>query len=419
MRMMSDAFVYIDLENTQHLVGRLWVRNKNGRESASFEYDPAWLENPERFALEPLLPPTKGQFHTAQGKAMFGSIGDSSPDRWGRIIMRRAMRRNAKAEGRAEHTLFELDFLLGVNDEARQGALRFTTEKGGGFLAQEGEQTIPPLVDLPRLLSASDRLLKDDETDEDMRLLLAPGSSLGGARPKASVRDNNGDLHLAKFPRHDDEYSVVLWEGVALKLAQDAGIEVPQWRIENIADKNVILLSRFDRQKENRIPFLSAMSMIDARDNETRSYLELADALTQYGAAPSDDKAALWRRIVFQILISSTDDHMRNHAFLYGGQSGWRLSPAYDLNPVPIDVKPRILTSTIDRDDATASLDLVLSVHEEFGLIEADALQIISEVGNAVSNWRKIASQLGIQNAEIGRMSSAFEHADLEQALGS
>lgn len=413
---MSDAFVYIDLDDAQHFVGRLWVRNKNGRESASFEYDPTWLVNPERFALEPLLPPTRGQFHTGQGKAMFGSLGDSSPDRWGRILMRRAMRRAAKAEGKAERTLSELDFLLGVNDEARQGALRFATEQGGIFLANQKEQTIPPLVDLPRLLSASDRLLKDDETDEDMRLLLAPGSSLGGARPKASVRDQDGFLYLAKFPRHDDEYSVVLWEGVALTLAHDAGINVPEWRIEIIADKNVMLLRRFDRRGNQRIPFLSAMSMIDAKDNEQRSYLELADALVQYGATPKEDKAALWRRIVFHVLISNTDDHMRNHAFLYSGQSGWRLSPAYDLNPVPIDVKPRVLASAIDFDDATASLDLAMSVHEEFGLTQTEALQIAGEVGKAVSSWRKVAAQLGIQNAEISRMSSAFEHADLEQA---
>ena len=176
-----------------------------------------------------------------------------------------------------------------------------------------------------------------------MHLLLAPGSSLGGARPKASVRDRDGHLAIAKFPNKADEVKTVLWEAVALTLAAKAGVPVPAWRLEIVADKPVLVLRRFDRQQGTRVPFLSAMSMLDAKDNEARSYLEFVDILRQHGAAPKEDMHGLWRRIVFNILISNTDDHLRNHGFLWTGPAGWRLSPAYDLNPVPIDIKPRIL----------------------------------------------------------------------------
>src|ERR1700723_1468578 len=198
--------------------------------------------------------------------------------------------------------------------------------------------------------------------------MLAPGSSLGGSRPKGSVRDSDGQLMIAKFPNKGDEVNTVLWEGVALTLAANAGIPVPAWRIETIADKPVLLLRRFDREQGNRVPFLSAMSMLDAKDNEPRSYMEFVDVLRQYGAAPKADMQALWRRIVFSILISNTDDHLRNHGFLYAGSDGWRLSPAYDLNPVPIDIKPRVLTTAIDEADGAASLDLAYQVAEHFGL---------------------------------------------------
>jgi serine/threonine-protein kinase HipA len=209
-----------------------------------------------------------------------------------------------------------------------------------------------------------------------LRLLLAPGSSLGGARQKASVRDRDGHLAIAKFPNKGDEVYAVLWEAVALTLAAKAGIPVPEWRLESVADKPVLLLRRFDREQAARVPFLSAMSMLDAKDHEARSYLEFVDILRQHGAAPKEDIHALWRRIVFSILISNTDDHLRNHGFLWVGPAGWRLSPAYDLNPVPIDIKPRILTTAIDLDDGAASLKLALKVASYFELGEGEAHKI-------------------------------------------
>jgi serine/threonine-protein kinase HipA len=414
--MDREVLVYADLQGTSHLVGKLWARSRKDRENGTFEYDKSWLANPDHFSLEPALKLGPGPFHTPSDKPLFGAIGDSAPDRWGRVLMRRADRRRAERAGQMPRTVREIDYLLMVDDEARQGALRFAEKEGGPFLAEYTSTRIPPLIELPRLLSAAEHVLSDNDSDEDLRLLLAPGSSLGGARPKASVRDRDGHLLIAKFPNKGDDVNTVLWEGVALTLAANAGIPVPTWRIETISDKPVLLLRRFDREQGNRVPFLSAMSMLDARDNEARSYLEFVDALRQHGAAPKADMHALWRRIVFSILISNTDDHLRNHGFLWDGPAGWRLSPAYDLNPVPTDVKPRILSTTIDLDDGTASLMLALQVAGYFELDEAESEKIGAQVGEAVAMWRKAAAKLGLTPAEIDRMASAFEHEDLKAA---
>jgi serine/threonine-protein kinase HipA len=415
--MDKEVFVYVDLDGVSHLVGRLWARLRKNKEGATFEYNDAWLEHPNRFSLEPALKLGPGPFHTVADAPMFGAIGDSAPDRWGRVLMRRMERRRAERAGQAPHTLHEIDYLLLVDDEARAGALRFAETEGGLFLRQEESKRIPPLVELPRLLAAAEHVIDETDTDEDLQLLFAPGSSLGGARPKASVREKDGHLAIAKFPRGDDEINTVLWEAVALSLAQKAGIAVPTARVENIAEKPVLLLERFDRDGTRRIPFLSAMSMLGAKDNETRSYLEIVDALRQHGAAPKADMEALWRRMVFNILISNTDDHLRNHGFLYGGSDGWRLSPAYDLNPVPTDIKPRILATAINEDDTTASLALARSVARYFELDSANAIKIAFQVGKAVSTWREEAARHGVSKTEIGRMASAFEHVDLKEAL--
>jgi len=414
--MDTESLVYMDLDGQPVLVGRLWARMRKGRDSASFEYDEEWLARADRLALEPALKLGAGPFHTAADKPMFGAIGDSAPDRWGRALMRRAERRQAARAGKTPRTLREIDYLLRVNDEARQGALRFAQEPGGPFLAADDAAPIPPLVELPRLLSAAEHVVGDSDSDEDLRLLLAPGSSLGGARPKASVKDRDGHLAIAKFPHNDDEIDAVRWEAVALSLAEKAGIQVPAWRMETIAEKPIVLLRRFDRAEGIRIPFLSAMSMLGASDNEMRSYLEFVDALRQYGAAPKRDMHVLWRRVLFSVLISNTDDHLRNHGFLHDGSDGWRLSPAYDLNPVPIDIKPRVLATAIDLEDGTASLDLALDVAGYFELKHTEARKIAREVGQAVGGWREVATRLGLTSGQIDRVASAFEHDDLQAA---
>ena len=415
--MSTPLLIYIDLQSTTHFVGRLWTRSGKRRDGATFEYDSSWLKNPYSFALEPALSLNPGSFNTPPDKALFGAIGDSSPDRWGRTLMRRAARRCARRTGEAQHSLREIDYLLLVDDEARQGALRFTHAEGEPFLAAHSTVRIPPLIELPRLLTAAEHVLSNDDTDEDLRLLLAPGSSLGGARPKASVRDYNGHLSLAKFPHRDDEINTVIWEAVALRLAGKAGITVPRMRVERVANKPVLVLQRFDRVESSRIPFLSAMSMLGAKDNEVRSYLEIVDALRMYGAKPQADINELWRRIVFTILISNDDDHMRNHGFLYAGSEGWTLSPAYDLNPTPVDIRPRVLSTAIDLENQTASLDLAFEVVEYFEIDLTQARDIASEVGKVVSGWRVEARQFGLSQSEIDRMATAFEHDDLKTAL--
>ena len=416
--MDGEVLVYVDLDGVPHLTGHLWTRLRNNKESATFEHDPEWLRHPARFALEPALMRGPGAFHTAPDAPLFGAIGDSAPDRWGRTLMRRVSRRQAEREGRAVRTLREIDYLLMVDDEARQGALRFAERAGGPFLRQADASRIPPLVELPKLLSAAERIVDEHETDEDLRLLFAPGSSLGGARPKASVRLKDGSLAIAKFPRRDDVINVVAWEAVALTLAGKAGIATPTVRLEEISGQPVLLLTRFDRVKGRRKPFLSAMSMLGATDDESRSYLEFVDVLRRYGAAPMEDMETLWRRIVFTILTSNTDDHLRNHAFLYEGQNGWRLSPVYDLNPVPIDIKPRVLVTAITEDDNTASLALAFEVAGYFEISTTRAREIAAEVAAVVSTWRAQAKRRGISRQEIDRMASAFEHRDLEIARG-
>ena len=231
------------------------------------------------------------------------------------------------------------------------------------------------------------------------------------------MRENDGRLAIAKFPRKDDEIGTVQWEAVALELAHKAGIPVARGRVEKVLKKPVLIVQRFDREGNRRIPFLSAMSMLGARDNQTRSYLEMVDALRQHGAAPKRDMEALWRRIVFNILISNTDDHLRNHGFLYEGPAGWRLAPAYDLNPFPVDINARVLMTAINEDDGTASLELALSVAEYFELDAGVARRVAKQVGRAVAQWRTTAAAVGIKKSEIARMESAFEHRDLDTAI--
>src|SRR5690349_14255752 len=259
--MDREILVYVDLENKAVLVGRLWTRARGRQESATFEYDEDWLNNPYRFSLEPALTVGPGPYHTTAARALFGAIGDSSPDRWGRALMGRAERKAADREGRAPRTLREADVLLMVDDESRQGALRFAEQLGGPFLRTGERGRVPPLMHLRQLLLASEHVEDDAETAEEIRLLLAPGSSLGGARPKASVRHIDGCLAIAKFPHNSDTMRVELWEALALSLAEKAGIPVPHRSVESIDGKPDLILRRFDRSGEARIPFLSAMSL--------------------------------------------------------------------------------------------------------------------------------------------------------------
>ena len=414
--MSREIFVHMDLKGKAYFVGRLWIHLSKGHERASFEYSSEWRSSPVHFSLEPALEIGEGTFHT--DKALFGSIGDSAPDRWGRLLMERREARRARSEKRRARKLHESDYLLMVNDLVRQGSLRFSESIGGSFLATETDIPIPPIVYLERLLTASDRIQAREEMDEDIRDLVDPGASIGGARPKASVFDNEGNLLIAKFPSRNDDWDVELWEFLSFRMAKRASLSVPEFRLEKIQNRNLLLLKRFDRRRQEvRIPFLSAMSMLEASDGDHGSYLDLGEILREYGSSPGEDLENLWRRMVFNIMISNVDDHLRNHGFLYQGTSGWRLSPVYDLEPTPEHKKPRVLHTRIDFYDGTASLELAYEVAEEFGLDPGKARRIAKEVAMAVKDWDKEAIRFGAGKDEVEHMRSAFDHGDLDQAL--
>lgn len=411
--MDREIEVHIDWAGEMRPVGRLWARARGPRQTSSFAYDPAWLAAPGAFALEPNLPLVRGDAHWDGG--LFNAFSDPAPDRWGRSLMGRRERATAKAEGRAPRTLLDADFLMLVEDQTRLGALRFRDMGGDAFQAADA-QPVPPLVALPRLLGAARRIIDDEETEDDLRLLLAPGSSLGGARPKASVLDGEGQLLMAKFPSQNDDWPIPTWEAVAMTLADRAGVVVPPFRLHHVARRPVFMMARFDRTADGRRrPFCSALTALGAADGETRSYLELVDVLRQDGADAPGDAAQLWRRMVFNILVSNTDDHLRNHGFLRE-PGGWRLSPAFDLNPMPTDVKRRIHAMALNEADQDASLDTALSVASHFRLDKAEAAAIAKDVGAAVSGWREVAATHGLRPNQIDRMASAFEHADLARA---
>lgn len=412
---MADVEVHIELAGNLHRVGLLRRHEARQRLSVTFEYDATWLAHADRFSIEPALTLSRGTFPVPQNQVIFGSIGDSAPDTWGRRLMQRAERRRAAAEGRAVRTLTELDYLLGVSDESRLGAMRFCWAEEEVFQAPTPEG-VPALISLGQLLQASERIERGEETDDDLRMIFAPGSSLGGARPKASIRDQHGHLAIAKFPKETDDYSIETWEEIALRLAALAGIETPHHELVTVGGKPVLLSRRFDRNTQGRIPFLSAMSLLGFADGERGSYPDLVDALARHGARAKADAHALYRRMVFNVLVSNVDDHLRNHGFRWLDRNGWTLSPAYDLNPTPVDVKARVLTTNINLDEGTCSLDLVEEAAPFFSLKLNEARDIIREVSAATQEWRKVARSAGARPAAIDRMASAFEHSDSTQA---
>ena len=413
---MSDVEVHIDRAGRTQPIGLLRRHAARRGEIVTFEYDAAWLDDDASFSLEPALALTRGTFAPTPERAIFGSIGDSAPDTWGRRLMQRAERRSAERAGRLVRTLSETDYLLGVADQTRLGALRFRWSGTSTFQAIP-EVGVPSLVELGALLQITERVARDEETDEDLRIIFAPGSSLGGARPKASVIDPHGRLSIAKFPKETDAYSIETWEEIALRLAARAGIETPHHQLVWVAGKAVLLSRRFDRtDRAIRIPFISAMSMTGGVDGQRGSYPELVDALAGHGARAAADTLALYRRMVFNVLVSNVDDHLRNHGFLWSGGRGWTLSPAYDLNPTPTDVKARVLATNIDLDEGTCSLELVESSADYFGLNRPAARDVIREVAAALAPWQEVAAETGARPAAQNRIATPFEHHALLRA---
>jgi serine/threonine-protein kinase HipA len=407
--------VVVQLGTEAALAGQLWAHRRRGTESATFSYAPEYLARADAYEIDPALPLSVGQQQTPSGRAIFGAFSDCAPDRWGRRLIQRDEEQRARRHAVAERSFGEIDYLLGVRDDLRQGALRFRSPRTGVFLAEE-QHGIPHLLGLPRLLDASDRLERDEAGEAELKLLLRGGSSLGGARPKAHVLDQAGRIAIAKFPSPaNDEWDVMRWEAVALALARKAGIRVPESQLHLVDDKPVLVVDRFDRSGDHRVGYVSAMTMLEANDGDSASYLDIADVIERHSPTAGADLQELWRRIAFSILISNTDDHLRNHGFLRASTAGWSLSPAFDLNPDPRP-GPKHLSTAIDYTTNEARIDTLIDVADLFRLSPAAARSVASEVAEATAGWRAAAEQHGLDGTAIDRMTGAFEHEQARAA---
>ncbi len=407
--------VVVQLSGTDVLAGRMWSHRSRGNESATFSYATDYLARRDAYELDPLLPLAAGQQQTPAGQATFGAFSDCAPDRWGRRLIQRAERRRALHSRGTERSFGEIDYLVGVRDDLRQGALRFRDPETDDYLANK-RVGIPQLVALPKILDAAERIERDEADDADIDTLLHGGSSLGGARPKAHVLDAAGRIAIAKFPSSEnDDWDVMRWEAVALTLAGQAGIAVPDFTLHTIGEKAVLIVDRFDRHGDQRVGYVSAMTMLEATDGDDGSYLDIADVVERQSPNAGADLRQLWRRIAFSILISNTDDHLRNHGFLRTSTAGWSLSPAFDINPDPRPGE-KYLSTAIDYDSTAARLDTLLDVTELFRLTPDDIRTVLREVVDAVDRWRSTAQKLGLGGSAIEQMAPAFEHQQAEMA---
>jgi serine/threonine-protein kinase HipA len=410
----STIDVYVAIGKRDLLAGRLYPHQRRGAESASFIYNDGYLADTDAYALDPSLPLVTGSLQTPVGRALFGAFSDCAPDRWGRTLLARREVARAKDAGMAPRSLSEADVLLGVRDDLRQGALRFRLSEDGPYLAQDSG--VPVLTDLPALLDIAERVESDTADYSDLNRLFRAGSSLGGARPKAHVMDSDGRIAIAKFPSpSSDTWNVMAWEKVALDLARRAGIAVPDSRLIRIGDRTALIVDRFDRRGTDRIGYASAMTMLEASDGDHRSYLEIAQVIEERSPAATVELRQLWRRICFTILISNTDDHLRNHGFLHERAESWRLSPAFDMNPNPAP-GPKELSTAVDFDDFHASIDTLMGIAEYFRMDAEEAAGVLAKVARAVGHWRTTAISHGLSQAEIERMKPAFEHAERDRA---
>lgn len=410
-----DIDVYADwegIENAPALVGRLTIAHTKGHQVTSFEYDKDWLKQGIAQNLDPDLLFYSGPQYLGEDKPNFGLFADSSPDRWGRTLMDRREAITARQEGRKPRKLFEEDYLLGVYDAHRMGGLRFKTGGSDDFQHANRSMAAPPWTSLRELEQASlaleNDLLKDTETLKWINLLIAPGASLGGARPKASVTDKDGHPWIAKFPSINDTHDVAAWEMVAADLAAQCDINMASADLKQFNSKyHTFLSKRFDRSTAGgRIHFDSAMTLLGKTDGVTgTSYLDLVEFIMRHGAAPNEDLEQLWRRIVFYIAIKNTDDHLRNHGFILRPQ-GWSLSPAYDVNPVYHGTG---LSLNITSTDNSLHMDLAREVAPYFRMEDTQAKKIINQTQKSVSNWKKLAEKYHVPSRDHDLMAAAFE----------
>lgn len=410
--MNRSVYVFADWEDFTEptLVGTLRSSVIKNKEHFSFSYDEAWLQSSFAQKIDPDLHLYSGEQHSEDDKN-FRTFLDSCPDRWGRLLMKRREAILARQEERRPRVLNEVDYLLGVHDLYRLGALRFKRDMDGPFLDDDEKLAAPPISSLKELEYAAQQVEDNGDADDPeylkwLYMLMSPGSSLGGARPKASVIDEQGHLWIAKFPSRHDDYDIAAWEFVAYQLALDAGIQMAECRIDKFnSHHHTFLTKRFDRTAESRLHFTSAMTQLGYYDGDYEaSYLELAQFLTDHGSNTKEDLAQLWRRIVFNIAVSNTDDHLRNHGFIYRN-GGWMLSPAYDINPV---TPANGLHLSISDDDNSLDYELAMGVIDFFQLNDSEAETIKDEVLASVGRWEEVATRTGISRSEQKLMAPAF-----------
>ena len=416
MKNDEEVLIYADWFQEPIFLGTLYCVFGNGKSVYSFEYSKEWLSRFSHISLDPDLYNTPGRQYVPNNKTFFGFLSDCLPDRWGRKLLIRKEAILAEKENRIERQLNDYDFLTGINDETRMGALRFKKSKDGSFISSNDNYNVPPFENLRKLEQASLAFEKTEFTDDKaLKLLLDPGSSLGGARPKATVKDTNGILWIAKFPSHRDEYNMGAWEKITSDLARMAGLNIPETLKKDFNDNgSTFMTKRFDRVYEKgkveRVHCASALTMLGktdgANNKDGSSYLELVDFIKSNSVQPNKDLEELWNRIVFSILVSNTDDHLRNHNFILT-ERGWKLAPLFDVNPNPLGKE---LSLNITENNNQKKLSLALDTAKYYNLpldkAKENAIRISTIVKN---NWKTLAKSNGCSNAEIERMKKAFE----------
>ncbi len=414
--------VAVCIGQSGQLVGQLTYAKAGGREYSTFAYDNAWLQDPLRFEVSPELPLTTSHVvrrAPSKDDSCFNfALADTEPDTWAIRVIARAHARERKTNPNLQ-ALTAFDYLSAVNDFSRIGALRLK-DSAGRFLGvtEDGGQPTPVLVDLQHIYEASRAVESGKESAADLKYLLGKGTSLGGMRPKCTVLEEDGTLALGKFPSIDDERSVTRAEVLALHLAARAGIDAATGRVVLVNKTPVAVIRRFDRTPEHaRIHYLSAASMLQAERNEERAYTEVADIIRAKCANPTEDVQQLWRRLVFNLLITNVDDHLHNLGFLYAGQSKWRLAPGFDVNPFPD--KDRESKTWLSEDTGPiTSLSMLMEQAAYFSLTPPAALKILAVIHAAVQDWRAVAlgSGVGMHTKELKDFAPAFEHADMDAA---
>ncbi|MNK19299.1 putative DNA-binding transcriptional regulator [compost metagenome] len=401
-------------------LGSLVYVQQGRRQNCAFAYDETWLANPERFNISADLQLMPGhQSHKAASphdSVFHGAIADTVPDAWGRRVIARDHAKRRRTAPKLP-PLTELDYLLAVDDFSRVGALRLRDQNGTWHrTAAEGRRTTPPIIELEHIYQASRAVERGQETAEDLRYLQGKGTSLGGMRPKCTIVDEDGRLAIGKFPSLNDTRSVTRGEVLALKLAQLAGIDSAPARIVTMAEVPVAVIRRFDRDGDDgRIPYQSAASLLQASREEDRSYTEIADAIRSHGHAPTQDLHELWRRLVFNLLITNVDDHLQNHGFLHVEHGLWRLAPAFDINPFP-DKERESKTWLSEEDGPVTDVNMLLARAPYFGLDRKQAMRILAKVHAAVLNWRQVAlgAGVGLRAHELDDFAAAFDHGQIE-----